>query len=138
VSKVACKESFFTLIFYRSLLCFSMMLILCLANSSFINTSLFSCFLTCNFALNFCSFSKTPYILWIDLSFSSIIYLFLISILKNMSRMLVICVLYFVACWNILVALLCSSKSSSNPYVNLGVWNLGVYHLELLYELWRT
>ncbi len=54
--------------------------------------------------------------------------------LKNLNRMLVICVLYFVAYWNILVALLCSSKPTSNPYINLGVWNLGIYRLELVYE----
>ncbi len=42
--------------------------------------------------------------------------------------------LYFAACWNILAALLCSSKSTSSPYTYLGVWNLGVYPMELVLE----
>jgi hypothetical protein len=48
--------------------------------------------------------------------------------------MLVICVLYFVACWNKLVTFICPSNSTSNPCTNFGVWNLGVYPLELVYK----
>ncbi len=64
--------------------------------------------------------------------FSFIICLFLISRSKNLNRMLVICVLYFAICWNLLVALLCSFKSTSSPYTNPGVWNLRVCLLELV------
>jgi hypothetical protein len=46
--------------------------------------------------------------------------------------MLVIYVLYFAAYWNILVAFLCSSNSFSNPYIDPGVWSLGVCSLELV------
>jgi hypothetical protein len=51
-----------------------------------------------------------------------------------MSRMLVIYVLYFATGLNVLAALLCSSNSTSNPCVNLCVWNLWVCHLELVFE----
>jgi hypothetical protein len=47
---------------------------------------------------------------------------------------LVICVLYFATCWNILSTLLCSSSSAFSPCTNLGVWNLRIYPLELIYE----
>jgi hypothetical protein len=48
--------------------------------------------------------------------------------------MLVICVLYFAAYQNILATLLCSSSFASNPCKDPGVWNLGIYPLELVYE----
>jgi len=124
--KVTCKESLSTLIFSRSLLCFSILLIFYLVVYNFANTSLFSSYFTCNFTLSFCSFSKAPYKFWTYLSFSSMICLLLISRSESLNKMLVICVLYFVACWNILVVFLCSSSSTSNPCIDLGVWNLRV------------
>jgi hypothetical protein len=48
--------------------------------------------------------------------------------------MLVICMLYSATYWNILVALMCSSNSTSSPCIDLGVWNLGVCPLELIFE----
>jgi len=58
--------------------------------------------------------------------------LFFISRLKSLSKILVICTLYFATCWNILVVFLCSSKFTSTPCIDLGVWNLGVWPLELV------
>jgi hypothetical protein len=52
--------------------------------------------------------------------------------------MLVIYVLYSATCWNILAAFLCSSNFASNLYTDLGLWNLGVCHLELVYEYPRV
>jgi hypothetical protein len=120
--------------FSRSLLCFSKLLIFRLVIYYFANTSLFSFFLTYNSILSFCSFSKAPYKFWIDLSFSSIIYLFFISKSQSLSKILVICTLYFATCWNIVTILLCSFKFTSSPYTNSGVWNLGVCPLELAHE----
>jgi hypothetical protein len=117
--KVVYKKSLSTLILSKSL-CFSMLLIFNLIVYSSSNTSLFSCFLTYNFALNFFSFSKGPCTFWTNMSLSSIIYLFFIFGSKSMSKILVICVLYIVAYWNILVVLLCSSKSAFKPCTDLG------------------
>jgi hypothetical protein len=111
-----------------------MLLIFCLVVCSFANTSLFSSFLTCNSSLSSYSFSKAPCKFWTNLSFSSVICLFMISKLESLNIMLVICVLYYVAYWNILVTFLCSSKFASSPCINLGVWNLGVCFMELVFE----
>jgi hypothetical protein len=107
--------------FSKSLLCFSMLLIFYLATWSFANIRLFSLFLACNFALSFCSFSF-------------IIYLFFISRSKSLSKIFVIYTLYFLANWNILATLLCSSNFVYIPCLDLGVWNLGVWPLKLVPE----
>jgi hypothetical protein len=120
--------------FSRSLLCFSMLLIFCMVVCSSTNTSLLSFFLTYNLALNFCSFSKAPCKFWTNLSFSFIIYLFFIFGSKKLSRILVICTLCSIAYWNIVAAFMCSSKSTSSPCINFGVWNLGARPLELVHE----
>ncbi len=120
------------MIFSKSLSCFSMLLIFCLVVCSFANTSLFSSCLTCIFALSFYSFSKSPCTLWTKLSFYFMICLFLISILEILSRMLIICVLYYTICWNIMATLLCSSSFASNHCIDPSVWNLGVCPLELV------
>jgi hypothetical protein len=131
--KVACKESFSTLIFSKSLLCFSMLLIFYLVICSFANTPLFSWFLPTTLLWTFAPFPK-PLV-----NFKQI-YPFFYNIfisyfhMKKTSRMLVICVLYSTACWNILAVLLCSSKNASSPCTNPSVWNLGLYPLEPIFE----
>ncbi len=77
---------------------------------------------------------KTPCKFWTNRSFSSIICLFFISKLEHLNIMLVICVLYSTAYWNILITFLCSSKFASSPCIDPGVWNLGVSPLELIFE----
>ncbi len=91
--KVTCKESLSTLMFSKSLLCFSMLLIFCLIVYSFANTSLFSFFLTYNSTLSFFSFSKAPCKFWTNLYFAFILCLFMISISKSISKILVICIM---------------------------------------------
>ncbi len=76
--------------------------------------------------------SKAPYKFWTNMSFSFIIYLFFIYRLESLSRILVICTMYSISCWNIVAILLCSSHSASSLYTNFGVWNLWVYPLELV------
>jgi hypothetical protein len=85
-----------------------------------------SLFLSCNSTLSFYSFSKLPCKFWINLSFSFIICLFLISKLESLNKIFVICTLYYATCWNIVITLLCSSNFASIPCSNPGVWNLGV------------
>jgi hypothetical protein len=75
------------------------------------------------------TFAPSPYKFWTFFSFFK-----WFSSAKKLSRMLVIYVLYFITCWNILAALLCSSNFASNPCIDPGVWNLGVYPLELVFE----
>jgi hypothetical protein len=58
--------------------------------------------------------------------------LFLISKSKNLSKIFVIYTLYYIACWNIVAALMCSSNFSSIPCISPGVWNLVVWPLELV------
>jgi len=64
--------------------------------------------------------SKTPSKFWIVLSFSSIIYLFLISKVESLNKIFVICTLYFATCWSIVTIFLCLSNSVSIPYIDLG------------------
>jgi hypothetical protein len=132
-TKITYKESFSTLIFSKSLSCFSMLLNFCLVVYNFSNISLFSSCIMYNYALSFYSFSKTPYKFWTNMSFSFVIYLFMISRSKSLSIMLVICVLYFVACWNKLATFLCSSNFCIDP----NVWNLRVCPLKLVFEVPR-
>jgi len=65
--KIACKKSLYIIIFSRSLLFLPMLLIFYLIICSSSNTSLFSCFLTCNFTLSFYCFFKAPCKFWMDL-----------------------------------------------------------------------
>jgi hypothetical protein len=58
--------------------------------------------------------------------------LFFIFGSKSLSKIFIICTLSFIAYWNLLVVLLCSSNFASIPFTNLGVWNLRVWPLELV------
>ncbi len=90
------------------------------------NTLLFSLFLSYNFALSFYSFSKAPWRLWTNLSISSIIFLFFIFRLENLSKIPVIYTLYYATCLIIIATLQCSSYSTSTPCIDHGVFNLKV------------
>jgi hypothetical protein len=68
------------------------------------------------------------------MSFSFMIYLFLISILESVSKIFVICTLYFATYWNMLIVLLCASNYASILCINHGVWNLGISLLKLILE----
>ncbi len=60
----------------------------------------------------------------------------MISISESLSKIFFICTLYFNTCWNIIIVLLFSSNFTSIPCIDPGVWNLGVWPLELVpYEL---
>ncbi len=67
--KVTYKESLSTLIFSRSLLCFSMSLTFCLVVCNFAHTSLFSSCVMYNSTLSLLSFSKAPYKFWTNCPF---------------------------------------------------------------------
>jgi hypothetical protein len=58
----------------------------------------------------------------------------MISKVESLSKILVICTQYFVACWNVLTTLLCPSKYDSSPCIDLGVWKLGMWPLERVLE----
>jgi hypothetical protein len=98
------------LMFSKSFLCFCMLLIFFLVAWSSVNTWLFSLFLSYNFNLSFWSFSKVPYRFWTNISFFLLICLLLISKLENLSKIFVICTLYYATYWNIITTLLCSSN----------------------------
>jgi hypothetical protein len=132
--KVACKESLSIMMFTKSLLYFCMLSIFYLIAWSSANTLLFSLFLSNNFVLSFCSFSKAPWRFWTNLSFSSIIYLFLISKSKNISKIFVIYRLYFAACLNIVMTFLCSSNSASTLYTNPSVLHLRIWPMEFVFD----
>jgi hypothetical protein len=59
---------------------------------------------------------------------------FFISILKSLSKIFVICTLYSVTYWNIVVISLCSSTFASSLCTDPSVLNLGISPLEFVHD----